>query len=133
MDQPLPRRQEISGDVDSLAASSPGSATAVDMREQQCLAYARPADVHLQIGRSSWEDEQDILNYVQSKVGRNAAMILMRCKMLYKHASEPMRCMHVQGHCCECPSSQVSAGVALADVMWSVHSTRQYATRVCVL
>ena len=68
MDQPLPRRREISGDLDSLAASSPGSATAADMRQQQCMAYTRPGDIRLEMDRSSWDEEQDILSYVQSKV-----------------------------------------------------------------
>lgn len=72
LDQPLPRRQEISGDVDSLAASSPGSAAAADLRQQQCMAYTTPADVHLELDRSSWDHEQDILNYVQSKVCMNS-------------------------------------------------------------
>lgn len=70
MDQPLPRRQEISGDLDSLAGSSPNSATAADRRQRQGMGPVTPADVNLELdmGRNSWDEEQDILNYVQHKV-----------------------------------------------------------------
>ena len=91
MDQPLPRRREISGDLDSLAASSPGSATAADMRQQQCMAYTRPGDIHLEMDRSSWDEEQDILSYVQSKV-----QMLKQCTHMDKwvSGSPAVLCIH---------------------------------------
>lgn len=82
LDQPLPRRQEVSGDLDSLAASSPASATAADMRQHHGIGYAHPVDVHLEMGRSSWDEEQDILHYVQSKVDAGVACCVCRCPSL---------------------------------------------------
>ena len=70
MEEPLPRRREISGDLDSLAGSSPNSATAADRRHRQGMSAVAPADVNLELdlGRNSWDEEQDILQYVQHKV-----------------------------------------------------------------